>query len=234
MNLYAINHTIRALCSEVEVNSVGSDWKQLREDELLYEAVVCIFGSQLQYEMAISLADAIRNEGLLLPASIKQSDFKSRVLIVLSRPVKYFANGVARVSLPRFKNRLSKLLTDTIVNIHGCGSSLKNILHLSDSSSEARQQLVANVAGFGPKQASLFLRRIGYCADLAVLDTHILDYLRLSQGSAPQSGHLSRISSYELIEAEFRNIASDFGYGIGRVDLAMWITMRVAKREARI
>jgi len=90
------------------------------------------------------------------------------------------------------------------------------------------------VAGFGPKQASLYLRRIGYCADLAVLDIHILDYLRLSQGSAPQPSYLSRISSYELIEAEFRDIANDFGFGLGRVDLAMWITMRVAKREARI
>lgn len=234
MNLYAINHTIRALCSEVEVDSTTTNWRQLREDELLYEAVVCIFGSQLQYEMAVALADIVRSGGLLLPSSLKQSDFQDRALVILSRPVEYFVDGVSRVSMPRFKNRLSKLLADTITMIHCRGSSLKSILLAADSASVARQQLVEKVAGFGPKQASLYLRRIGYCADLAVLDIHILDYLRLSQGFAPQPSYLSRISSYELIEAEFRDIANDFGFGLGRVDLAMWITMRVAKREARI
>jgi N-glycosylase/DNA lyase len=94
--------------------------------------------------------------------------------------------------------------------------------------------LVAAVSGFGPKQTSLFLRRIGYCSELAVLDTHVLDYLRMACGIRPKPGALSRLSSYEYVENEFRRVAKEFGYAVGCVDLAMWVTMRVAKREAMV
>ncbi|WP_419600764.1 hypothetical protein, partial [Thiolapillus sp.] len=100
------------------------------------------------------------------------------------------------------------------------------------SAKEARELLVKNVWGFGPKQASLFLRRVGYCAELAALDTHILDYLRLARGIDPKPSALSRLASYERVEKEFQRVASDFGHPVGCVDLAMWVTMRVAKREA--
>jgi len=112
------------------------------------------------------------------------------------------------------------------------GQSLRKILFSAGSAREAREILVKQVWGFGPKQASLFLRRVGYSAQLAVLDTHILDYLRLARGIDPKPSALSRLPSYEQIEAEFQRVAADFGHSVGCVDLAMWVTMRVAKREA--
>ena len=112
--------------------------------------------------------------------------------------------------------------------------SLRMILCSAQSSRHARELLVEAVWGFGPKQASLFLRRIGFCSSLAVLDTHVLDYLRLARGIDPKPGVLSRLSTYEKIEAEFKIVAEEFGHSVGCVDLAMWITMRVAKREAML
>lgn len=92
--------------------------------------------------------------------------------------------------------------------------------------------MILSVWGFGPKQASLFLRRVGYCADLAVLDVHVLDYLHLTRGLRIAPNRLGRLSCYEEIEDTFREIASRFGHSLGCVDLATWLTMRVAKREA--
>jgi len=45
---------------------------------------------------------------------------------------------------------------------------------------------------------------------------------------------LGLLTFYEEVEDNFREIASDFGHSLGCVDLATWVTMRVAKREGYI
>src|SRR5207247_4699971 len=130
---------------------------------------------------------------------------------------------------PRFGNRFASLLSATVNRIYGQGTSFQAILRAARSASDARESLVEAVAGFGPKQASLYLRRVGFSSELAILDTHILDYLRMARGIDSKPGSLSRLSMYEQIEQEFRRVASDFGHAVGCVDLAMWVTMRVAK-----
>jgi N-glycosylase/DNA lyase len=54
----------------------------------------------------------------------------------------------------------------------------------------------------------------------------------MARGVDPKPGALSKLSTYEQIELEFRQVARDFGHAVGCVDMAMWVTMRVAKREA--
>lgn len=237
MNLAAINRTIRVMCSEVgSLGSSVTDWRSLSEEELLYEATVCVFGSQMLFEVSVAAADRVKEVGLLrIGRTIRRrQDYEARLVAVLSEPVSVEINGIRRQILPRFRNRLAALMTSTIETIHGQGSSLRKILHSAKSAQHARELLVAAVSGFGPKQTSLFLRRIGYCSELAVLDTHVLDYLRMACGIEPKPGILSRLSSYENVENEFQRIAREFGYAVGCVDLAMWVTMRVAKREAVI
>jgi N-glycosylase/DNA lyase len=65
-----------------------------------------------------------------------------------------------------------------------------------------------------------------------VLDRHVLDYFRLALGANAESAVLGRLSGYERIETEFQRVATAFGHSVGCVDLALWVTMRVAKREA--
>lgn len=96
----------------------------------------------------------------------------------------------------------------------------------------ARKILIESVTGFGPKQASLFLRNIGYCTELAIIDTHILAYLKLVRGITPKISTLSNFLKYEKIENEFIQIANDLQFKVGNFDLAIWITMRVAKKES--
>lgn len=237
MILNTVNQTILALCAEVEsLGNQPTDWQLLNEEDLLYEATTCIFGSQMVYEVAVAAATRIRTTGLLRRkiTSSPTPDYETRVLLALSTPLTVEINGVRRSVLPRFKNRHASLLASTVHAIHGRGSSLRDILLSARSAQHARQSLVSAVWGFGPKQASLFLRRIGYCTELAILDTHILEYLRIAQGIEPLPHTLSRLSSYEHIEVEFQKVASEFGHAVGCVDLAMWVTMRVAKREAML
>ena len=216
MNAEIINRTIDAMCSEIKAQG-GSilDWRLLTEDEMLYEAAICIFGSQMQFEMAVATADRLRNRGLLFSKQLAgMTDCEVQIIDALSQPL----------SVPDKDGGVRK--------VYGKGHSLRGLLFAADSAKDARKHLMLNVWGFGPKQASLFLRRIGYCADLAVLDVHVLDYLHLTRGIRIAPSRLGRLSCYEEIEDTFREIASRFGHSLGCVDLATWLTMRVAKREA--
>ncbi len=235
MNAEIINRTIYAICSELKAQGRSAlDWRLLTEDEMLYEAAICIFGSQMQFEMAVATADRLRDWGLLLSKGITNtSDYAARIIEALSQPLFVPGkDGTVRSTKARFRNRLASLLATTVETIYGKGLSLRRLLFAADSAKDARKVLILNVCGFGPKQASLFLRRVGYCADLAVLDVHVLEYLSLTRGIRIAPSRLGRLSCYEEIEDTFREIASRFGHSLGCVDLATWLTMRVAKREA--
>ncbi len=232
--LKAINQTIRVLCEELKMRSgKGADWLALSEEKLFYEIAVCIYGSQMLYEHALALADCSRAHGMFRMAAFSSGFdlYREKFSHLLARPIAINEEGKTRKIMPRFKNRLPKLLSDTAQNIYGKGYTVKSILRSAINASDAREILVTTVNGFGPKQASLYLRRIGYCSDLAVLDTHILDYLRMASEIEIEPTALSSLKKYETIESEFKRISEDFGYCVGCVDLAMWITMRVAKRE---
>lgn len=235
MNAEIINRTIDAMCSEIQAQgSSMRDWRLLTEDEMLYEAAICIFGSQMQFEIAVATADRLAARGLLFSKQLTgMTDCEAQILDALSQPLSLPSNnGTVRAVMPRFRNRLASLLATTVTEMYGKEHSLRRLLFAADSAKDARKELMLNVWGFGPKQASLFLRRISYCADLAVLDVHVLDYLHLTQGLRIAPSRLGRLSCYEEIEDTFREIASRFGHSLGCVDLATWLTMRVAKREA--
>lgn len=236
MSVEIINQTIRAMCLEVETHaSAAQNWQQMAEEEFLYEAAICIFGSQMVFEMAVATADRLREKKLLLPAPSGRSVqvIERKVVAALSDPLPVPAsNGTQRWVRPRFKNRLASLLAKTIVEIYGQSRTIRGFLFDARNAREARETLMQHVWGFGPKQASLFLRRVGYCADLAVLDIHVLDYLQLARGLSLSPSKLGRLSLYEEVENTFREISVEFGHSMGCVDLATWLTMRVAKKEA--
>ena len=227
-----------AMCGEVESQASNStNWRQMTEAQLLYEVVVCIAGSQMLFEMAIGIADHLRSSALLNPSTIciDGDTYEASLVQSLSRQILLVdKDGVSRLVSPRFRNRLAFLIASTVKNIYGEGRSIKKTLKSAEGARSIRAILVSTVCGFGPKQASLFLRRIGYCSELAVLDVHVLDYLELANGFSIKANTLGRLSVYERVEDEFRAIAMQFGHAMGCVDLAMWVTMRVAKQEAYI
>jgi N-glycosylase/DNA lyase len=238
MSLQIINKAIMAMCGEVASQaSANIKWRQMTEAQLFYEVVVCIAGSQMLFEMAVGIADHLRVADLLNPSTINVEDdtYEASLAQSLSRQVLMVdKDGVSHLVNPRFRNRLASLIASTAKNIYGEGQTIKKTLRRADGARSARAVLVSTVCGFGPKQASLFLRRIGYCSELAVLDVHVLDYLELAKGFSIKASTLGRLSVYERVEDEFRAIAMQFGHAIGCVDLAMWVTMRVAKQEAYI
>jgi N-glycosylase/DNA lyase len=236
MTVTVINQVIRAMCQEVMAQGVPiQNWYTMAEDELLYEAAICIFSSQCVFEVAVAMANRLRDQKLLQPASYSKSADKMQqcFAFALSDPLPISnSDGIQRWTRPRFKNRQTSLLATTIAEIYGQSLTIRGFLCSARHAKKAREILTQHIWGFGPKQASLFLRRVGYSDDLAVLDVHVLDYLQLAYGLSLSPSKLGQLLFYEKIEDTFRGIAAEFGHPVGCVDLATWLTMRVAKKEA--
>ncbi len=87
----------------------------------------------------------------------------------------------------------------------------KNPLH-------AREWLAENIKGVGMKEASHFLRNVGY--EIAIADFHIVDILKRYR-FIPTGMVLNR-RNYFFIENKLREMARMFSMGLGELDLYLW------------
>lgn len=237
-NIAIINRTIEEMCFELSNNEhIYKDWHTMSEEELFREIAVCIFGSQMLFEQANAIIEHLYNCGFFDKINLIRNweKYRNDLIVALSIPLEYrTSNSEIRPFYPRFKNRLSSLLVSTMSNFQTTGITIREILASPKPPKEVRKTLVEYINGFGPKQSSLFLRRIGYSLDLAVLDIHIIDYILLSKNIDIHISKLGSIDYYENIESEFRIIVQELKHPLGCIDLATWITMRVAKKERYI
>jgi N-glycosylase/DNA lyase len=88
------------------------------------------------------------------------------------------------------------------------------------NSTELREWLVKNVKGLGWKEASHFLRNIGY-RDLAILDRHILKCL-LRVGVLKRLPNTLTAKRYKVIEKKFLAFADKVDIPIDELDLIFW------------
>src|SRR3989338_5376158 len=95
----------------------------------------------------------------------------------------------------------------------------EKILNFSEQK-EMREWLVANVKGYGYKEASHFLRNVGFC-DLAILDRHVLNHLFENKviRKIPSSLHQK---SYLLIERKMEDLCAALGMSQAELDMYLW------------
>ena len=96
--------------------------------------------------------------------------------------------------------------------------NIKDLLHnLSDQ--DAREFLVKNIKGIGYKEASHFLRNVGY-SNLAIIDRHILRFLYKEKliEEIPKTITYKKYLAYE-------KILGIFGIQHDRLDLIIWEKM---------
>lgn len=125
--------------------------------------------------------------------------------------------GALRKAGHRFYNIRARFIVGarTFVNI-------KPIITKFEGTSKAREWLVKNVKGIGPKEASHFLRNVGY-NDVAILDRHILSLMREHSliGQVPRTLSMKK---YLAIEDRLKELAERVGISLGELDLYLWYT----------
>jgi len=115
----------------------------------------------------------------------------------------------------RFPNTRASYIAAARKHIKGLDGRIKS----SCSGTELRDWLVKNVKGLGMKEASHFLRNVGF-EDLAIIDFHIIDVLvRHRLIRRPKT--LTR-SRYMEIEGVLRGLADELGMSLAELDLYLW------------
>lgn len=97
---------------------------------------------------------------------------------------------------------------------------LKQIILNQTSSSAAREWLVENILGLGMKEASHFLRNVGYL-DLAIIDKHILTHM-IEQGIIEERPKTVTRKKYLEYEGFLSQVAKILGMPLGEMDLYLW------------
>ena len=98
--------------------------------------------------------------------------------------------------------------------------NIKEIINRIGGAKQAREWLVKNVKGIGYKEASHFLRNVGF-DDVAILDRHVLSVLREYELIDEVPHSLTR-GRYLGIEEKLVGLAEKLGLTLGELDLYLW------------
>ena len=117
----------------------------------------------------------------------------------------------------RFPNKRAEF----IYNIQHLAPDIKGIIQGLPNSIAAREWLVKNIKGLGWKEASHYLRNIGYF-DIAIIDRHIINNLREYKITEidPKKGLTQK--RYLSMEKTLDLIAQEVGLQLGELDLYLW------------
>lgn len=98
--------------------------------------------------------------------------------------------------------------------------NIKDLITSKKDEFEAREWLVKNVKGLGFKEASHFLRNVGY-SNLAILDRHILRILKENKVIKEVPDSLSG-KKYKKIEKKIARLAKETNLSPKEIDLYLW------------
>ena len=87
------------------------------------------------------------------------------------------------------------------------------------NSKNIRELLIKNIKGIGMKEASHFLRNIGF-KDYAIVDFHIVDIL--SNHGLIEKPKTLNVKKYLEIEAVLRKLADELDMSLAELDLYLW------------
>jgi len=182
-------------------NLVDSRLREFKEigngssDEIFEELYFCILTANFNAERSMKIQRRIGDEFL----TISKSDLAKKLRELGHR----FPNTRARYIVDARKHK----------------NSLKDIVKMFNDDNELREWLVKNVKGIGYKEASHFLRNIGYTS-FAIIDFHIIDVL--TKHNIIKKPKVLTKRKYLEIENLLREIAGKSNVNLAELDLYVW------------
>lgn len=163
-------------------------------DEIFKELCFCILTANYSAEGGMRIQRAIGNGFLTLD---------EKQLTKRLREMRY-----------RYPNRAKY-----IVEARKYKDSLKDVIRSFNDENELRKWLARNVKGLGFKEASHFLRNIGF-ENLAIIDFHIIDILAKNKLIERPKTLTKR--KYLEIEEVLKKISRKLGMTLAELDLYLW------------
>ncbi|MDD5178484.1 MAG: N-glycosylase/DNA lyase [Candidatus Nanoarchaeia archaeon] len=198
MNLIKTINNLKKTNVSKKVNKRLNEFRTFRNKgnkEWFSELCFCILTANSKARTALKIQDELKGGGF---ARFNQD--KIRRCIIKNKH--------------RFHNNKTKYIIEARKYLN-----IKDLLR-NKTSEEAREFLVKNIKGLGYKEASHFLRNVGYF-DLAILDRHILNLLVENRLLEMKPDSLNK-SNYLKIEDKFRRLSERLGMSMAELDLYMW------------
>ena len=215
---------LSVICKEIE-KRVSLREPKLEDTCLWYELSCCLLSSQVPYALAIEAANTISSAQVLLDANISNSNRTNELKKILNTPLQI--DGKYRKY--RFPNSRAEQLSNSCAAIRSESNCIKSHIQSFNNPRDLRTWFVNNAPGIGPKQASMFIRNICHSYELAIMDRHVIEYMRLMGLYKRKSNSISSLSDYNTQEKVISKHATERGYPIGILDWAIWIVMRELK-----
>ena len=212
-------------------------WKEYSEKDLWFELVSCILGSRVRYEVAKACAMHLRKAGLLDINKLLRHPEKieNKIRKELNRPI-YPPFSRGNGSKYRYPVSRARYIVNAGIQIYKKdNSTIKDILKRCHDGLQAREVLMEKCPGIGPKQASLFLRNIGFCDSLAILDSHVLRYMELLKLRKRFGDIISKKHGrYFMDENILKIYAANKRKSLATLDMGIWIVMRLIQKGVRL
>ena len=180
-------------------------WRSKKDIEIIKELYFCLLTPQSKAEICWESVLNLEKQKILLKGNenkIKESIKKVRFY---NNKTKY----IIEIQNEWIKNQKLKLIPIL---------EKKNPL-------EARMFLVQNIKGLGMKEASHFLRNIGFYLDFAILDRYILRELK-NFGVIENIPNSLSIKKYLEIEKKMKNFSEEIGIPMFDLDFVLWFRGR--------
>ncbi|MFC1508063.1 N-glycosylase/DNA lyase [Candidatus Omnitrophota bacterium] len=187
-----------------EIRSRLSDFKEVYrkgDKDVFAELCFCILTPQ--------------SKAILCDKALKELQKTDTLFKGSKKDIRFCLKGVR---FPNNKARYLILAREFFSN--GNGPDVKSKIDTKDLSG-TREWLVKNVKGLGYKEASHFLRNIGFGKDLAILDRHILKNLKRYGIIKKIPEALSR-RQYIDIEEKMKRFFKPMNISMEEIDLLFW------------
>lgn len=202
------------------------NWEERSELEIWNELCFCVLSANVQYDLVKSVMEVMAKKDLFDPVWINNDPNASvKIEIQFNKPnfEPRKINGELRKY--RYPKKRAEQIVQAARILYRDNNSIKKLLRESKSDIDIRNFFAEQIPGLGIKEASHFLRNIGYSDSLAIIDVHMLSFLRIHIFSEMNVIHLTK-KMYLRIEQLLRNFVKYHGLNLAIFDLAVWNYMR--------
>ena len=235
----SINRQVRSLYAETGDTEPPDDWREMPEERFWYHYCRCAFSSRRNFDRVDESTNLIEKH-----------------LQGIHQKIEDDREGYENVLLDFISSKDISRLFRTALAMKDRGLSFKRILEgyalesgteqPDASARQARLYLTYDYAivGLGTKNASMFLRKVGYYPHFALLDVHVNDYLEAAGVVCPGTYDVSGLydyydarhvkwEGYETVEAKFQGVARELGCPVKFADETIWRLVREEKKKQK-
>lgn len=226
-NNTTLTEVVREYSKLVNAFQLRKRWDEMSENDLWEELCLCILSSNVPYELALSAFWHLRDNGFLIPELIMGCPTADqKIAFELSKRIFSPRKKDGSYRKYRFPNVRATHIVNAAKALYWEKPGLLWILESCISEHEARDFLAENVQGIGLKEASHFLRNVGFSSSLAIIDSHVIAFL--TEVGAVQEKEISALTPtvYIRLEKILVDLCNNLGFNLSVFDMAIWRCMR--------